>query len=92
MLTTPPTTDEAGILNRLVKAKRPDFSPEIAAAILQLEFDQKDRDRMHELAIKGQEGRLTTKEESELDSYRRIGYFVDLMRSKARITLKKRRT
>ncbi len=44
---------------------------------------------MHELAVKNQEGFLTKAEEEELLTYRRIGYFVDLIRSKARIGLKK---
>ena len=61
----------------------------MAEALLKLDFDQTDRDRMHELAVKNQEGSLTKAEEEELNSYRRIGYFVDLMRSKARISLKK---
>ncbi len=55
---------------------------------LKLDFDPTDRDRMHELAARGQEGSLSKAEEEELDSYRRIGYFVDLMRSKARLSLK----
>src|SRR5947209_15878317 len=80
---------EAAILSRLVKPNRADFSSEVAAALLKLDSDPADRDRMHELAVKGQEGSLTKAEEEELDSYRRIGYFVDLMRSKARISLKK---
>jgi copper oxidase (laccase) domain-containing protein len=80
---------EAAILSRLVKPNRADFSPEVASALLQLDFDQTDRDRMHELAVKNQEGSLTKSEEEELHSYRRIGYFVDLIRSKARISLKK---
>ncbi|HTU89972.1 MAG TPA: hypothetical protein VMF69_07740 [Gemmataceae bacterium] len=80
---------EAAILSRLVKPNRADFSPEVAEALLELDFDQKDRDRMHELAAKNQEGALTKAEEEELHSYRRIGYFVDLIRSKARISLKK---
>jgi hypothetical protein len=88
MQTTPTATAEAAILSRLVKPNRADFSPEVAEALLKLDFDPADRNRMHELAVKGQEGNLT-KAEEELDSYRRIGYFVDLMRSKARISLKK---
>ena len=79
---------EAAILSRLVKPNRADFSPEVAEAVLRFDFDPMDRDRMHELAVKSQEGSLTKAEEEELDSYRRIGYFVDLMRSKARISLK----
>jgi hypothetical protein len=80
---------EAAILSRLVKPNRADFAPEVAEALLKLDFDQADRARMHELAVKSQEGSLTQPEEEELHSYRRIGYFVDLIRSKARISLKK---
>lgn len=80
---------EAAILSRLVKPNRADISPEAAEALLKLDFDPLDRERMHELAVKSQEGSLTKAEEEELHSYRRIGYFVDLMRSKARISLKK---
>lgn len=89
MQTTYAAEAEAAILNRLVKPNRADFSPEVAEALLKLDFDQTDRDRMHELAVKNQDGGLTKAEEEELDCYRRIGYFVDLIRSKARISLKK---
>jgi hypothetical protein len=89
MQSTHTATTEAAILGRLVKPTRADFSPEVADALLKLDFDKADKARMHELAVKGQEGRLTKADEAELDSYRRIGYFVDLMRSKARISLKK---
>jgi hypothetical protein len=88
MVTTRAGTED-GIITRLVKPKRADLSAEAAEGLLQLDFDQKDRDRMHELAAKGQEGSLTKGEEEELESYRRIGYLVDLLRSKARIILKK---
>jgi hypothetical protein len=83
------TTAEASILNRLVRPDRDDLSPELARALLSLDFDKADRDRMHELAVKNQDGKLTTDEAEMLDSYRRIGYLVDLLRSKARLILKK---
>jgi copper oxidase (laccase) domain-containing protein len=89
MQTTHAAAAEAAILSRLVKPSRADFTPEVAEALLKLDFDQTDRDRMHELTVKNQEGILTKAEEEELQSYRRIGYFVDLIRSKARISLKK---
>jgi hypothetical protein len=79
-------TAEAAILNRLVK---PDLPLEVAQALLQIDLDKQDRDRMHELAVKNQEGGLTPDEQEELDSYRRVGYFVDLIRSRARLVLKK---
>jgi hypothetical protein len=89
MQSTQAETAESAILSRLVRADKPDLSPQVAEALLAFDFDPKDRNRMHELAVKNGEGRLTEAEEEELDAYRRIGYFLDLMRSKARIALKK---
>ena len=89
MQTTFAATAEADILSRLVRPDRDDLSLELAQAILAFDYDEKDRKRMHELAVKNQEGELTKGEEGELDSYRRVGYFVDLMRSKARSVLKR---
>jgi hypothetical protein len=81
------TSHDAVILNRVVKPNRADLAPDVARAFLQFEFSQEDRDRMHELAVKAQEGTLLANEQGELQSYRRIGYLLDLMRSKARNTL-----
>ena len=81
-------TTVADILTRFVQPNRAQFSPELADAILKLDIDKKDRERMHELVVKNQEDSLTEAEAEELDSYRRVGYFIDLMRSKARISLK----
>jgi hypothetical protein len=77
---------EAAILSRLIKQ---DLSPEAARALLQLDLDPYDRERMHELAVKNQEGALAPDEQEELDSCLRVGYFVDLMRSRARLALKR---
>jgi hypothetical protein len=78
-------------LDRLVRPDRDDLSPELARALLGLDFDKADRDRMHELVVKNQDGKLTADEPEMLDSYRRIGYLVDLLRSKARLILKEHR-
>ena len=80
---------DARILARLVKPARTNISPEAARVLLGLEFDKKDRDRMHELSVKAQDGALGPDEQEEMESYRRVGYFLDLLRSKARKTLKK---
>lgn len=89
MQTKHAANSEASILSRLVRPDRDDLAPELAQALLTLEFDQADRDRMHELAVKNQEGKLSKEEEELLASYLRVGYFVDLLKSKARIILKK---
>jgi hypothetical protein len=89
MPSTRTISHDAVIWNRVVQPNRADLSPEVARVFLQFEFGRTDRDRMHELAAKAQEGTLLADEQDELESYRRIGYFLDLMRSKARKTLKK---
>ena len=42
---------------------------------------------MHELAVRAQAGSLTQEEGAELESYRRIGRLLEVMRSKARRSL-----
>jgi len=78
---------EAAILSRVLKPERDDLSPESARSFLKLEFDPEDLSRMHELALRAQAGSLTAAEESELESYRRIGRLLEGMRSKARRSL-----
>jgi uncharacterized protein YnzC (UPF0291/DUF896 family) len=80
---------EAAILGRLIRPERDDLTPDAARAILKLEFDQEDRTRMHELSAKAKEGALTPAEEAELSSYRGVGRLLELMRSKARRSLKR---
>lgn len=78
---------EAAILSRMLKPERDDLSPEAARSFLKLEFDPEDLSRMHELALRAQAGCLTAGEGSELESYRRIGRLLEVMRSKARRSL-----
>ena len=59
-----------------------------ARAILNLDFQQTDKDRMRELLAKAKEGTLTANEEVEMDNYERVGHMLSLMKSKARRSLK----
>ena len=43
---------------------------------------------MEQLAEKAREGTLTSEEQAEIDCYERVGHFLSLLRSKARISLK----
>jgi hypothetical protein len=78
----------AGILQRIIRPEEPNLSRSAARSLLRLDFQQEDRKRMHELAVKNQEGRLGERERDQLDEYVRIGLFLDLMHSKARRCLK----
>ena len=80
--------DEATILGRIIRAD--DLSPTAARAFLKLTFPQVDRQRMHELAVRNQEGALTPAEARELDSYRRVGRLLDLLAARARRSLARR--
>ena len=78
---------ELSILTRLVSPEQPDFPPDVARAILSLSFPQQDIDRMNELADKVQESPLTGQECIEVESYRRVGHWLSIMKSKARRSL-----
>ena len=77
--TQTPASSEAAILSRVIQGSKLALSPEAARALVDLNFSPKDRKKMHELAVKNQHGRLSHKEERELDSYIRIGRILDLL-------------
>jgi len=83
------TAIESGttILSRVLEAHAASFTPEAARAILQLKFDQVDIDRMHVLAEKNRQGRLTDVEWQALQNYLLVGHLLDLLHSKARLAL-----
>jgi hypothetical protein len=85
-----PTSDVA-ILSRLIRPEENSLTPEAAEGLLRIKFAQRDLDRMHELALKNQDGVLTRREKREMENYRRVGFLLDLMHSKARLALKKQR-
>jgi hypothetical protein len=71
-----------------------DKQPSVTAAraLLELEFSPADRQRMRELAAKARAGTLSDAEERETDTYERLGCLLDILHSKARRVLKRRRT
>jgi hypothetical protein len=83
-------TSEVAILSRVMEPNNGTLSAAAARAWLKLDFTDQDRARMHELALKAQEGTLSAQDEIALDSYRRAGCLLDMMHSKARHSLKKR--
>jgi hypothetical protein len=80
---------EAAILSRMVRPQQCYHSEAEAHAVLQVDFDRGDLDRLHELTTKNQDDALTPAERAELESYLRLSAFLDLMHAKARLTLKK---
>jgi hypothetical protein len=82
-----PNTD-AAIIGRLGKPDRSDFSPDTAREILNIELSTEDQKRTRELSLKAQKGTLTPAEQGEVESYRRVGYWLGIFWSKARLSLK----
>jgi len=83
------STYEAALLARVLHPEQDDLPPTAARALLRLSFDQQDRDRMHELAVKNQADELSDDERRELESYLRVGRLVDLLRARAKLSLAK---
>jgi uncharacterized protein YnzC (UPF0291/DUF896 family) len=88
---TESSTSDAAILADLTWPTDDALSPAAAKGWLAVRFDKDQLRRMHELAVKNQDGKLTAKEKREMDNYRRISFLLDLMHSKARRSLKKHR-
>lgn len=81
--TQAPKSSEAAIIARVIQGSKLRLSPEAARVLCDLAFTKQDRKKMHELAAKNQNGSLSQEEERELDSYVRIGRFLDLLSAKA---------
>jgi uncharacterized protein YnzC (UPF0291/DUF896 family) len=61
---------------------------EAANSILQITFPTADIERMNLLAQKAGKGDLSPDESIELDNYRHVGRLIEVLKSKARLSLK----
>ena len=72
---------ETSILERLV------VSPSAAHAIIDLKFTEDDQQRMQTLIDKNNEGTISDAEKEEMETYSRVGSFLGILQSKARLHL-----
>jgi hypothetical protein len=79
---------ESAILSRAIQPDRHDLSAPVARALLRIQLDPRDRDRLHELLVKNQEELLTADESGELASYLHVGMMIDLLQAKAHASLR----
>jgi hypothetical protein len=84
---TPEKTASA-IWSRVIKPKKGTLSPEVARAILKLDFDAHDRRRVDQLSAKAADGTLVDAERAELEEYLRVNDELMILQSKARLSLK----
>lgn len=81
------STSKTAIWARIIDSSQ--HIPDVAAQyILALQLPQTDQDRIHDLALRNNEGRLKTKELDELRNYCQVAVQIDLLRSKARFFLR----
>ena len=85
-----PSTEssEAAIFARLWEGRTGGLTVPLARHVLKLGFGETDVARMHELARKNREGRLTPAEEAEFDNFIRVGDLLAILQSKARKLLR----
>ena len=87
MSTTIPS-HEVEILARTIRPGNADLSEDAARSLLALKLIDSDRDRVNQLATKARQGSLTDLERVELDEYERVASLMELLQSKARLSLK----
>ena len=85
-------TSQAAIFARLWETKDGHLPLALARFVVKLDFSEQDKARMHDLAVKNQQGLISAAELEELDNYVKAGDLLGLLQSKARRTLRRRKT
>jgi hypothetical protein len=89
MSTTARTSDnEVTILARVFDDERGLLPRDLARALLGVEFSERDKARMHDLAVRNQDDALSSEEKEELFAFAKAGSLLGILKSKARRTLK----
>ena len=87
-MTVEPENSEAAILSRVIQPNSADWPQAAAEAILNMDFHETDRERMTVLLEKAKAGVLMNHESEALENYRHIGKLLELMKSRARRSLR----
>lgn len=78
------------ILGQIIAPEAGGFSAELANHLLTMHFPPALKARSEELSAKAQQGTLSRKEQSELDTYLAANTVLILLKSKARVSLRTR--
>ena len=84
-----PEATEAEIWSRTIQPESGTLSAEAARALLELKLRPNDVERVNELSAKAGEGSLTSEEGRELDSFLNVGRALELLKAKARLSLRR---
>jgi hypothetical protein len=82
------STTESAIFERAVLSSQPALSPDAARAILAIQFGPEDREQMQRLADRAKRGILAPDEEVQIENYERVGHYLAILQSAARMALK----
>ena len=85
--TANPGNHDVTILARLLGKEGGQLPADEARYILSLGFNDRDKARMHELAVRNQEDALSPGEKEELFAYGRMGDLLAILKSRARRVL-----
>jgi len=80
-------TTSTEIFRRVVEPEKGSFTPELAHAVLSLDFRGEDHARFEELSAKASEGELSAEEAEELDAYLHVDGLLAILRLKAERSL-----
>jgi hypothetical protein len=78
------TRSEITILARALGNDEGQLPPAMARYILTLLFSERDKARMHDLAVRNQDDALVPTEKEELFAYAKAGSLLSILKSKAR--------
>ena len=78
---------EVTILARILGNEGGELPAEQARYLLDLSFTDRDKARMHELAVRNQDDALNAAEKEELHAFGKAGDLLSILKSKARRTL-----
>ena len=85
--TNHPGEKEVTILARVLVDDDGQLPSDIARYILDHEISERDKTRMHELAVRNQDDALTVTEKEELHSFAKAASLLSILKSKARRAL-----
>ena len=80
--------NEVTILARVFDDEQGLLPPDLARSILAVEFSERDKARMHDLAVRNQADVLSPEEKEEMFAFAKAGTLLGILKSKARRTLK----
>ncbi len=81
------TESEVTILARVLGNERGQLPRDLARYIVELGFSDRDKARMHDLAVRNQADALTPAEKDEMSAFGKAGDLLAILKSKARRAL-----